>query len=163
PAPPTPPPPALPADVDLVGRFDTAAAALTLLGRLTGMHAGDATTVRHHPGDGAYWLSLSLPVGLGRELVATCGGRGYLPRGQRPDRGWGLPAPRAGARPVPATGLVQLGVVELVRRTGLYEIHPELLPRAVVLAPGCAVAAVVRRALELGLRSTHHPVELRPL
>jgi hypothetical protein len=159
---------------ELVGKFPSAAAALAFNGELISLGLSEHATILHDSRAGTCWIAVVVPAPLGRELITTCGGRGYLRVGDRlvPERGWGKVAPlrlvtrsRAG-RPAdgePVRGLRAVSPRDLIRLAGLHSVRETSPTRVTVLSAGFGVGPLVRRALELGLRVTHRPVELQPL
>ncbi|MEU8633202.1 hypothetical protein AB0C38_13600 [Amycolatopsis sp. NPDC048633] len=159
---------------ELVGRFPSAAAALAFNGELISLGLGERATILHDSGASTCWVAVVVPTPLGRELITTCGGRGYLRVGDRfvPERGWGAAAPLRPAaktwvgRPAdgePVSGLREATPRDLIRLAGLHSVREASPTRVTVLSAGFGVGPLVRRTLELGLRVTHRPVELRPL
>jgi hypothetical protein len=155
------------APAELAGRFSTAYAALAFVGELIAAGQFDGSGLLHDEERGTCWVISVLPPALGRELVMACGGRTYLRQNGSfiPERGWGSAGPLSAGHSAaePAGQLARITPQDLVRLAGLHAIPRERLSRALVLVPGRAVAALVRRSLELGLRVTHRPVELTPL
>jgi hypothetical protein len=170
---PTPPAPASPpstaSPIEVIGRFDTASAALAFVSELIAMgRSADARLLRDETGGaGACWVATRMPITVGRELITACSGRPYLRQGRSfvPERGWGPAVPLStGAREQQdAASLVDVTVLDLIRVAGLHPVQEPPIDRVVVLTTGPAVAPLVRRALELGLSVTHQPVELHPL
>ncbi|TQS46754.1 hypothetical protein [Cryptosporangium phraense] len=153
--------------VDLAGRFGSASAALIYLGQARAAGYGSDVRILRPASGPAWWVAGTLPLDLGRELVAAVGGRAYVESGGRlwPDTGWGPPpAPGAARGGLDLGTLTDADLTELVRVAGLRAVALGVAPaEAIVLLRGEHASGLVQRALELGLSVSHQLVRLEPL
>jgi FtsH ternary system domain X7 len=158
------------APVRLAGRFHTAAAALVFAGQadgVAGLSAGALAFARSTAAH-TWWAEADLPLDVGRELIAVARGEPFVRVDGvlLPDRGWGAPPTsasadrQAGAAP---GDLAPVGLLDLVRHSGLQRTAGPTPDELVVLAPGRRVGPIVQRGLDLGLDTRLRGVRLHEL
>ena len=145
----------------LVARLPAAKAALVFVAHCMAQEAIADAVCMH--GSGAWWVVTDLPLEAARDAALACGGliHVHLDGELVPDRGWG-DAPVDGTGPA-LSSLASIAVLDIVRRAGLTRSGPRESSEAVILLPGAQLGAVVRRALDLGLRTSFQRAELVPL
>jgi hypothetical protein len=153
-----------PVEVDLGGRFPTAAGALICLGNLIAAHR-TAEVMVSQADDGAWWITLLAELDIGRAAVDAAGGQPFLRAngGYVRDRGFGAMTTAVADQTIDLGTLTPCTPLDLVRRAGLRPARPRILSAASVVLPGLVADAAMRRALDLGLEVTCRPVRLTPL
>jgi hypothetical protein len=146
------------------GRFGSPAGALACLGELAGAQRGD-DLILAQSADGAWWVTLTVEVDIGRAVVEAGRGQSFLLRDGRyvPDRGFGTAGRTREDPGVDPATLVPRTLLELVHRTRLQPARARPLRAVSVLLPVTQVPQALRRALDLGLGVQHRLVRLTPL
>lgn len=154
-----------PARPPVAVRFSTAAAALRYLGALTAASAD--TDVRFFRNATEWWVQASAEPDLAHSIARSCSGgqvHWAVDHWFRRDRGFG-PPPAHGPSGVDSRTFARMELLDLVRAGGLSPTsgRPGPLSEAMVLLPGFALDALVRRGLNLGLDIHYRTVRLHSL